>query len=59
MKSEMAALAGCIALVIGVVSAVWVFKSTMESRTYNRLTGAKTTWWDAMWVELRVMEPTR
>jgi hypothetical protein len=28
----------------------------MESRTYNRLTGASTTWWDAVWVELRVQD---
>lgn len=28
----------------------------MESKTYNRLTGASTTWWDAVWVELRVQD---
>lgn len=27
-----------------------------ESQTYNRLTGAHTTWWDALWVELRVQD---
>lgn len=32
----------------------FVFGSCQESRTYNRLTGANTTTWDAMWVELRV-----
>jgi len=25
-----------------------------EARVYNKLTGAKVTTWDAMWVELRV-----
>lgn len=25
-----------------------------ESKTYNKLTGASTTWWDVIWVELRV-----
>lgn len=30
----------------------------MESDTYNRLTGARTTWWDACWVELRVQDKT-
>lgn len=25
-----------------------------ESQTFNRLTGAETTWFDALWVELRV-----
>lgn len=34
--------------------AVWVSWSYMESKTYNHLTGAQTTTWDAMWVELRV-----
>jgi hypothetical protein len=28
----------------------------MESSTYNKLTGAETTWWDALWVELRVQD---
>lgn len=27
-----------------------------ESKAYNRLTGAKTTWWDAVWLELRVQD---
>lgn len=27
-----------------------------ESKTYNKLTGAKTTMWDALWVELRVQD---
>jgi hypothetical protein len=28
----------------------------MESAAFNRITGAHTTWWDAVWVELRVQE---
>lgn len=31
----------------------------MESRTYNKLTGAHTTWFDAIWVELRVQDNPR
>ena len=31
----------------------------MESKTYNKLTGAHTTWWDAAWVELRVQGDTK
>ena len=34
----------------------WVFSSAQESRAFNRITGASTTTWDAMWVELRVQE---
>jgi hypothetical protein len=33
-----------------------IFRFHMESATFNRLTGAHTTWWDAAWVELRVQE---
>jgi hypothetical protein len=36
--------------------ALYVVASYFESQTYNRLTGAHTTWWDAMWVELRVQD---
>lgn len=46
-------------LFFGVVAlsvAAWVGSAWQESRTYNRLTGAKTTTWDAMWVELRVQD---
>lgn len=34
----------------------FIFSAKMESETYNRLTGAHTTTWDALWVELRVQE---
>ena len=27
-----------------------------EAKTYNKLTGANATWWDAIWVELRVQD---
>lgn len=40
-------------IIVGGISAS-VFQAKMESDTYNRLTGAQTTWWDALWVELRV-----
>jgi ABC-type spermidine/putrescine transport system permease subunit II len=33
-----------------------VFQAKMESSAYNRLTGAHTTWFDALWVELRVQD---
>lgn len=38
------------AILLGLLSA------HMESQTYNKLTGAHTTTWDAMWVELRVQD---
>jgi hypothetical protein len=45
-----AGAAACIALSI----AFWVGVSYYESRSYNRLTGAETTTWDAMFLQLRV-----
>ena len=38
--------------------AVWIHPMN-EARTYNRLTGSHVTWWDALWVELRVMDCPR
>ena len=41
------------------LTATWLIPAYFESSTYNRLTGAETTWWDALWVELRVQESTK
>jgi hypothetical protein len=35
----------------------WTTKSHFEAATYRKLTGIEVTTWDAMWVELRVIEP--
>ena len=40
-------------------TAFYLFASKMESNTYNKLTGAHTTWFDALWVELRVQDQPR
>jgi hypothetical protein len=48
-----------IALAVVVLTSIPVFvivSAHMESRTFNRLTGAHTTWADALFVELRVQE---
>lgn len=42
--------------IIVLIVAVIVVQPYMESRTYNKLTGANTTWWDAAWVQLRVQD---
>lgn len=39
-----------------VVLALPFIQAYNESRTYNKLTGANTTTWDALWVELRVQD---
>lgn len=44
--------------VLVVIFMLWLkcWAAAKESEVYNRLTGAHTTWWDAMWVELRVQD---
>lgn len=37
----------------------WVFKSMMEAQTYTELTGKKVTTYQALWVDLRVVEPAK
>lgn len=48
-----------LAFVLLVSVTMWVARASFESATYNRLTGANTTTWDALWVELRVQEGTK
>lgn len=43
-------------VLLAIFTSVFIGSSVMESRTYNRLTGSSTTWWDAMWVQLRVSD---
>lgn len=44
-----------LALACLIAAGVFVLvQAKMESQTYNKLTGAHTTWQDALWVELRV-----
>jgi len=45
-----------VSLAVLCLIAVWTFSSYKESQTFNRLTGAQTTMFDAMWVQLRVVE---
>ena len=35
---------------------IWILPAKCEADAYNRLTGGNATWWDALWVELRVMQ---
>lgn len=43
-----------IALAFAFIIALHGAWSAMEARSYNRITGANVTVWDAMWVQLRV-----
>ena len=59
MKNEIKIISGAVVAVILLVIVLGFLQAKMESDTYNRLTGAHTTWWDACWVELRVMDAPR
>lgn len=57
-EEEFGCLITSVALVLLLILAFgfgW-FRASQESKTYNRLTGANTTTWDAVWVELRVQD---
>lgn len=43
-------------LLLALAVIVLIMQPYFESSTYNRLTGAHTTYWDALWVELRVQD---
>lgn len=45
----------CVLVLIAIV-ALAALQPLFESQAYNRLTGAQTTYWDALWLELRVQE---
>lgn len=45
----------CVLALIAIV-AVAALQPLFESQAYNRLTGAQTTYWDALWLELRVQD---
>lgn len=43
-----------LAAVFALCCVPWVVSSYFEAQSYNRLTGANVTTWDAMWIDLRV-----
>lgn len=53
-QSEAAMAAAVLAVVVVAIFAAHFVAAYFESTTYNRLTGASTTTWDALFVELRV-----
>ena len=48
-----------VALFFACMGVAWVFSSAMEAQAFNQITGKNVSTWTAMWIELRVMEPTR
>ena len=48
-----------VAVVVLFLSVIVIVPAYFEAKTYNKLTGANATTWDALWVELRVQNSTK
>lgn len=60
LKTELGIAILIFAAFLVVLVCIKLIASYNEATTYNRLTGAHATTWDALWVELRVQaEPMR
>lgn len=53
------AAATVVCAIIGLIIAVHVVRSAMEARAYERVTGTSVSTWDAMFLDLRVVEAGR
>jgi flagellar basal body-associated protein FliL len=53
-----AVMALLLLVIAGTSIAVWVVSSHYEAESFQKLTGKQVSTWDAMWLELRVQEPT-
>ena len=49
----------CLLLAIGIPVGVWITKSHFEAKIYSELTGKQVSTWQALWVQLRVIEPAK
>jgi hypothetical protein len=52
-------VAVAVLLIAAVIYGCFFFKAHMEAKTFNKLTGANVSAWDAMWVQLRVDIPVK
>lgn len=53
---DAAAIGGMVAISAMLIVGVPCCGAYQEAATYERLTGKHVTWWDAMWVDLRVQD---
>jgi len=56
LKNVAAGLA-FIVLCVAVIGGIWVTLSYFEARSYNHVTQANVSTWDAMFIQLRVQAP--
>lgn len=60
MKYKEEIMAGlAIGIFVTFIFSVLIFESKMEAMTYTELTGKSVTTYQAMWVDLRVVEPAK
>lgn len=55
MKEEKATI-GLLIVFFVIAFLIAVVQAHMEAKTYNKVTGNNVTWWDAMWIDLRVQD---
>lgn len=47
-------------LLIGVIGFVGaIIEAHIQAKAYNRVTGANVSWWDALWLDLRVSDKSK
>lgn len=56
--SEWLCVVGVALIVVGVVS-IAVLQPHFEAKAYTNLTGKNVSYWDAVWLDLRVQEQVR
>ena len=56
MKKDTVAITLLCVAALALGLACCVFAAYQEARTFNELTGGNATTWDAIWVELRVVD---
>lgn len=63
MSKDEVFMVKCVAIlfvvVILVALSVWALRSSMEASVFNSVTGKNVSMWQAMWIELRVQEPSK
>ena len=52
-------IAGLIVILLAIVLVSPIVGAYNKAKVFNKLTGKSVTTWEALWVDLRVMEPVK
>lgn len=56
MPKEIAASIIMVITVVALIAGFAVFAATQEAASYRRFCNTQVTWWDALWLDLRIDE---